>query len=147
MEGNRSYNQTKDTDKNTLYVVYPLFSKYCRSAPNNTIVEWEETRKKGCLHISHRLLPYHLHKGNLLGSISSRFLNVNPCMKCRKPVCIVHAPNEKDAMTSSCLDRKEVRGAIWGVHSTMDRPACGGIMHSYKMTFSVFWRAGLHRPD
>ena len=26
--------------------------------------------------------------------------------------------NEKDAMTSGCLDRKEVRGAIWGVHST-----------------------------
>ena len=26
--------------------------------------------------------------------------------------------NEKDAMTSSCLDRKEVRGAIWGVYST-----------------------------
>ena len=25
---------------------------------------------------------------------------------------------EKDAMTSGCLDRKEVRGAIWGVHST-----------------------------
>ena len=28
-------------------------------------------------------------------------------------------------MTSGCLDRKEVRGAIWGVHSTMDRPAGG----------------------
>ena len=26
-------------------------------------------------------------------------------------------------MTSGCLDRKEVRGAIWGVHSTTDRPA------------------------
>ena len=25
---------------------------------------------------------------------------------------------KKDAMTSGCLDRKEVRGAIWGVHST-----------------------------
>ena len=33
--------------------------------------------------------------------------------------------NEKDAMTSGCLDRKEVRGAIWGVHSTTDRPAGG----------------------
>ena len=32
---------------------------------------------------------------------------------------------KKDAMTSGCLDRKEVRGAIWGVHSTMDRPAGG----------------------
>ena len=28
-------------------------------------------------------------------------------------------------MTSGCLDRKEVRGAIWGVHSTRDRPAGG----------------------
>ena len=28
-------------------------------------------------------------------------------------------------MTSGCLDRKEVRGAIWGVHSTGDRPAGG----------------------
>ena len=26
--------------------------------------------------------------------------------------------NEKDAMTSRCLDRKEVRHAIWRVHST-----------------------------
>ena len=33
--------------------------------------------------------------------------------------------NEKDAMTSGCLDRKEIRGAIWGVHSTTDRPANG----------------------
>ena len=28
-------------------------------------------------------------------------------------------------MTSGCLDRKEVRGAIWGVHSTTDWPAGG----------------------
>ena len=28
-------------------------------------------------------------------------------------------------MTSGCLDRKEVRGTIWGVHSTTDRPAGG----------------------
>ena len=27
-------------------------------------------------------------------------------------------PNEKDVLTSGCLDRKEVRGAIWGVPST-----------------------------
>ena len=26
--------------------------------------------------------------------------------------------NEKDAMPSGCLDSNEVRGAIWGVHST-----------------------------
>ena len=36
----------------------------------------------------------------------------------KKHVCIVHAPNEKDAMASGCLDRKEVQGAIWGVQST-----------------------------
>ena len=35
--------------------------------------------------------------------------------------------NEEDAMTSGCLDRKEVRGAIWGVHSITDRPAGGNI--------------------
>ena len=28
-------------------------------------------------------------------------------------------------MTSRCLDRKEVRRAIWRVHSTRDRPAGG----------------------
>ena len=28
-----------------------------------------------------------------------------------------------------------------------DRTACGGIMHSYKATFSVVWRAGLRRLD
>ena len=41
----------------------------------------------------------------------------------KKHVRTVHAPNEKDAMTSLCLDRKEVRHAIWRVHST--GPACG----------------------
>ena len=30
-------------------------------------------------------------------------------------------------MTSGCLDRKEVRGAIWGVHSTTDRSALTGL--------------------
>ena len=38
---------------------------------------------------------------------------------------LIGLDNEKDAMTSGCLDRKEVRGAIWGVHSTTDRPAGG----------------------
>ena len=37
----------------------------------------------------------------------------------------VEKKKEKDAMMSGCLDRKEVRGAIWGVHSTTDRPAGG----------------------
>ena len=31
---------------------------------------------------------------------------------------LIGLDNEKDAMTSGCPDRKEVRGAIWGVHST-----------------------------
>ena len=51
---------------------------------------------------------------------------------------------KKDAMTSRCLDRKEVRHATLRAHR--DRNACGGIMHSYKATFSVVWRAGLRRP-
>ena len=43
-------------------------------------------------------------------------------------------------MTSGCLDRKEVRGAIWGVHSTTDRPA-GGTQDVF------FWRlAGRSAP-
>ena len=36
----------------------------------------------------------------------------------KKFVYTMHAPNEKDAMTSRCLDRKEVRHTIWRVHST-----------------------------
>ena len=40
-----------------------------------------------------------------------------------KSLCTAHTPNEKDAMTSRCLDRKEVRRATWRVHSTgTDRP-------------------------
>ena len=30
---------------------------------------------------------------------------------------LIGLDNEKDAITSLCLDRKEVRGAIWGIHS------------------------------
>ena len=60
----------------------------------------------------------------------------------KKHVCTVHVPNEKDAMTSGCLDRKEVRGTIWGVHSTTDRPAGG---NTGRLFFGV-WRAGLRRP-
>ena len=36
----------------------------------------------------------------------------------KKFVYTAHAPNEKDAMTSLCLDRKEVLHATWRVHST-----------------------------
>ena len=31
---------------------------------------------------------------------------------------LIGLDNKKDAMTSLCLDRKEVRHAIWRVHST-----------------------------
>ena len=31
---------------------------------------------------------------------------------------LIGLDNEKDAMTSRCLDRKEVRHATWRVHST-----------------------------
>ena len=34
---------TKDTDKNTCSI--SIIPQYCRSAPNNTMVEWEETSK------------------------------------------------------------------------------------------------------
>ena len=36
-------------------------------------------------------------------------INFNTSL-CRKHVRTLHTPNEKDAMTSRCLDRKEVRG-------------------------------------
>ena len=39
----------------------------------------------------------------------------------QKCVCTVHAPSEKDAMMSRCLDKMEVRCGTWRVHST--RPA------------------------
>ena len=52
-------------------------------------------------------------------------ISLKKSVDCRNYVCTVHMPNEKDAMTSGCLDRKEVRGAIRGVHSTTDRPASG----------------------
>ena len=47
--------------------------------------------------------------------------------------------NKKDAMTSCTL--RHLVSAQW------DRPACEGIMYSYKATFSVVWRAGLPRLD
>ena len=45
--------------------------------------------------------------------------------RCQLTRGLIGLDNEKDAMTSGCLDRKEVRGTIWGVHSTTDRPAGG----------------------
>ena len=42
----RRYPQTKDTDKITCISIIP---QYCRSAPNNTMVEWEETSKMAAM--------------------------------------------------------------------------------------------------
>ena len=36
----------------------------------------------------------------------------------KNSVCTEHAPNEKDAMMSPCLDRKEERCTTWRVHKT-----------------------------
>ena len=84
-----------------------------------------------------------------LGSVSSRFRNDYPCLisnntstlnsshvrlKIRHKAHFSFKNLEIVENTSAqytrqtkkmlgCLDRKEVRGAIWGVHSTMDRPA------------------------
>ena len=43
-------------------------------------------------------------------------------------------------MTSGCLDRKEVRGAIWGVHSTGT-----GQSWKHRTSFSGVWRTGMRR--
>ena len=37
-------------------------------------------------------------------------------------------------MTSGCLDRKEVGGAIWGVHSTTEGPASGNTGRLFLMS-------------
>ena len=42
-------------------------------------------------------------------------------------------------MTSGCLDRKEVRGAIWGVHSTTDRPAGGNTGRFFSDVWGADW--------
>ena len=48
--------------------------------------------------------------------------------------------NEKDAMTSACLDRKEVRGAIWGVHSTGTGHLVGALCTHIRRLFLSFGR-------
>ena len=52
----------------------------------------------------------------------------------KKSVCTVQVPNEKDAMTSSCQDRKEVGCATWRMHST--RPARRFMYLSHKIVKS-----------
>ena len=49
---------------------------------------------------------------------SKEATNLTKKLKTLNSVCTVHAPNEKDATTSHCLDRKEVPCATWRVHST-----------------------------
>ena len=57
-------------------------------------------------------------------STSSNSQKIQIIIQFPKIVKAVHAPNEKDAMTSACLDRKEVRHATWRVQCE-DRPAGG----------------------
>ena len=56
---------------------------------------------------------------------------------------LIGLDNKKDAMTSRCLDRKEVRHAIWRVHWYYG-PAS---RWKHRTSFSDVWRAGLRRPD
>ena len=47
------------------------------------------------------------------------------------------------------LSRQEgsMRHHLGSAQYWVDRPACGGIMHSHKVIFSVVSRAGLRQPD
>ena len=60
----------------------------------------------------------------------------------RKHVFTLHAANEKDAMTSRCLDRKRKYHAPPGECTLLTGPA--GI--TYRMSFSDVWRDQSHRP-
>ena len=57
-----------------------LIPQYCRSAPNNTMVEWEETSKMAAFIFLVDYCPIINTKLSQLGSVSSRFLDVNPCL-------------------------------------------------------------------
>ena len=150
-------------------VEYPAFPFYCRTAPNNTTVERtrEETSNMATCIFFVGYCPILNTKLSQLGSISSRFLNVYPCLRCRwhyhttiftnmvensskstiflktsgdcwKHICTVHAPNEKDVMTSSCLDRKEVPRSICGVHSTGTGQLVGALCSHMRWLFLLF---------
>ena len=59
------------------------------------------------------------------------------------PGVLLSLDNEKDAMMSRCLDRKQIpMRHLASAHQ--GQPAS---MHAYRMTFSVVWRAGLRRLD
>ena len=58
----------------------PIIPQYCRSAPNNTMVEWEETSKMAAFIFLVDYCPIINTKLSQLGSVSSRFLNVYPCL-------------------------------------------------------------------
>ena len=60
----------------------------------------------------------------------------------RKGVFTLHAPNEKDAMTSRCLDRKRKYDAPPGEWTLLTGPA--GIL--YRMSLSGVWRDRSRRP-
>ena len=46
--------------------------------------------------------------------------------------------NEKDTLTSSCIDRKKVQGAIWGVHSTGTGQLVGALCTHITLLFLSF---------
>ena len=56
---------------------------------------------------------------------------------------LIGLDNEKDAVTLRCLDRKEVRHAIWRVHYHYGP----GSRWKHRTSFSDVWQADLRRPD
>ena len=70
---------------------------------------------------------FHMGNSFYLQCSKLRRLKISVISICstRKDVSMVIGCNWKvtEGAFKGCLDRKEVRGTIWGVHSTMDRPA------------------------
>ena len=64
---------------------------------------------------------------------------------------ILHQVKAHDVRAFAAFKAFSVRGLLDQILSAChlgsaqywDRPACGGIMYSYKITFSVVWRAGI----
>ena len=57
-----------------------IIPQYCRSAPNNTKVEWEETSKMAAFIFLVDYCPIIKSKLSQLGNVSSRVLNEYPCL-------------------------------------------------------------------
>ena len=80
---------TEGTFKQKTRIKLPLssisstFSLYCRAAPNNTIVEWEETSQMAVFIFLVDYCPIINTKLSQLGSVSSRFLKEYPYLICR----------------------------------------------------------------